>query len=729
MKKLLPLLALLPFFAHAQRFSKDEIKRFESKAAQVNIIRDNYGVPHIYGRTDADVVFGLMYTQCEDNFKAIERNYLYQMGRQAEVDGKSRVFEDLQMQLIADTADAIKDYGKATIWMRDLLNAFADGVNYYLYKHPEVKPLVLKRFEPWFPLMYTDGSVAATDFGGATVSETAAFYGKEEKVGLTRSRPSDDITALLNEREIGSNGFAIAPSRSASGKAMLYINPHVPFYFRTEAQLVSDEGTNTYGAITWGQFFVYQGFNNFCGWMHTSSYADVADLYVEKVSQQNGKWFYEYKGKKRPMKQRTILIRYLENGKLLEREFEGYYTQHGPIIALRNGQWLSLKANNRSDEALAESWLITRAQSFSDFKGAMGIRANTSNNTVYADADGNIAFWYGNFMPKRNPAYDWTQPVDGTIKDTEWDDLHSLDEIIHVYNPSTGFIQNCNATPFTCSGTASPKKANYPEYMGPDGENFRGALAEKIFSGTVKLTMDELVARSYTRYLAAFDVLLPPLFKAYQAAPDSVKQPFTDAVKTLQQWDKYAAVNSVATTLAVEWGTLVMKDLPRPASVAAGTFQTQRVEQLMQTMPPKQLLAYLQQATDNLKTRFGTWEVKWGDINRYQRPADGVFDDQKPSLPVAYTASTFGQLPSFVSRTQPNTQKRYGYSGNSFVAVVEFGKKIKARSIVTGGQSSDPSSPHFTDQAQGYLDGKFKDVWFYKDDVLQHAEKKYRPGQ
>lgn len=731
MKNLLVALLLLPLFSSAQKFTPKEIARFQAEAKSVTIVRDNWGVPHIYGKTDSSVVFGLMYAQCEENFKGIERNYLYQFGKQSEANGENSLYTDVQLQLIADSADAIKDYQNSEPKFKKLLDAFADGINYYLYKHPEVKP-EFHHYQPWYALMFTDGSVAATITGGINLEETKEFYGREragsgeERSG--RNNRKNESGDLLNERETGSNGFAISPKKSASGHAMLYINPHVPFYFRSEVQLVSEEGLDAYGAVTWGQFFIYQGFNQHCGWMHTSSYADVADLYEEKVHKKGNQWFYEYEGQQKPVFERQLVFNVKQGDQVIQQKITGYYTQHGPVLGSRNGKWLSLKANNRSYNALLESWLITKANTFSAYKKAMDLLSNATNNTVYADDKGNIAIWYGNFMPKRDPKSDWTQPVDGTTSATEWQGLHPLNEIVQVVNPASGWIENCNSTPFTSSGKSSPDKSKYPAYMAPDGENFRGITAAKLLGNSQKLTLDELIALGYNRHLAAFDVLLPSLFKAYQNSPDSLKQTLAEPILILKSWDRNSAIHSIATTLAVEWGTRMMAALPKARSSEAVTYQTERVQTLLQTIEPLQELVYLSEALKSLQSRYGSWKTEWGEINRYQRPANAVFSDKKPSVPVAQVASTFGQLPSFVSRTM-NTNKRYGYSGNSFIAAVEFGPRIKAKTVVTGGQSFDPNSKHFTDQAEMYLDGKFKDVLFYKEDVLKHAEKTYHPGE
>ena len=675
------------------------------EAQRVTIIRDNWGIPHIYGKTDADAVFGLLYAQCEENFQKVEENNLEMMGRLSEI-GKAGLYDDLLMRLIYDSSAAIRDYKSSPEWFKKLLDAAADGVNYFLYKNPGVKPALLKHFEPWFALMRTNGSISATQTGELTLEDMKALY------------PANDPSVSLHARgfaknnieETGSNGFAVSPSKTKSKNAIIYINPHVTFYFRSEVQMASDEGLNAYGAVTWGTIFVFQGFNEHCGWMHTSSEADVADLYKEKVDNRNGSFVYLYDGKWLPVKTKQITIDYKKGTTLNHQTFTAYATGHGPVMGIRKGDWLSLKENNRSKEALMQSWLRTKAKGFEDFKRVMNMRSNSSDNTVFADDKGNIAYWHGNFMPRRDPRLDWSQPVDGTTSSTEWRGLHSIDEMIHVYDPATGWIQNCNSTPFTVSGDASPKKENYPSYMAPDLENYRAINAERLLNEKSDLTIDRMIKEvGYSHYLSAFEVLLPPLFLAFDEVhdTDSLKQILSEPIDLLKAWDKNSSASSIATTLAVEWASRIVKDIS----------SNEKVTLLYETVK-------------DLEKRFGSWKIPWGDVNRYQRvPGGGEYDDNKASLPVGLAYSAWGSLPSFRSRRFGNSNKRYGFSGNSFVACVEFGKKIKAKSIITGGQSFDPSSKHFTDQAQMYLDGNFKDVLFYKEDVMKHVERKYHPGE
>ncbi len=708
----------------AQAPSKATINQWEQQAKRVTIIRDNWGIPHIYGKSDADAVFGLMYAQCEDDFKRVESNYIDILGRTAEVGGINTIYSDLFTKLVIDSAGAIADYKKSPAWLKKLLNAYADGMNYYLYKNPQVKPALLHRFEPWYPLMWTDGSIAAINTGGVTEGELQRFYTGDNSIAVA------EVPANPEDIHTGSNGFAISPARTASGKPLLYINPHVTFYFRPEVHMVSEEGLNAYGAVTWGQFFVYQGFNEHCGWMHTSGYADVADMYAEQVVKQGEALFYKYDNKLRAIKQKTFTLAYKDGNGMGSKQVTTYSTHHGPVMAKRDGKWISVRAVNRDMNGLIQAWRRTKSINFAGFKKNMELLSNASNNTVYADDKGNIAYWHGNFIPRRDTSFDWSKPVDGSIKATEWKGLHKLDETIHLFNPASGWIQNCNSTPYTSSGSSSPKKADYPFYMATEPENFRGINAVKVMEREKQFTIDKLIGAGYDTYLAAFDELLPALVRAHSSLPpsDTLHALLAEPVAMLTKWDLHAAENSIATTLAIEWAQRLQSAINRanaPDFVA-------RVGVFAKTAAPTDLLNPLVATVRDLQARFSAWAIPWGTINRYQRltgQLQETYDDNKPSIPSGFAASTWGCLPSYVSRTMPGTKKRYGYNGNSFICAVEFGKTVKAKSLLAGGNSSDPNSPHFSDQAEMYTQGKFKDVLFYKGDVLRHAEKTYHPGE
>ena len=736
MKKLL-FVFLFPLQIFAQKFTQTEITRFKQQAKNVEIIRDKWGIPHIYGKSDADAVFGLLYAQCEDDFKRVEMNYIEKLGRLSEIKGEKELYNDLQIRLLIDPADALADYKKAEPWLKKLLNAYADGINFYLQTHPETKPALLTRFEPWYPLLWTDGSIGAISTADIKNDEIKNFYSKHEgKI----NEVDEDMTMNHHEvwqdfQQTGSNGFAIAPKLTESGKAILYINPHTTFYFRPEVQVVSQEGLNAYGAVTWGQIFVYQGFNQYCGWMHTSNNVDVADMYAEKVSRKNGKLFYEFDGKLKPITQRKIVLKYLENDLLKNKTITAYYTHHGPIMAQRDGKWISLRSYNRAMASLVQSWKRTKAKGFEDYKKVMDLKANTSNNTVFADNQGNIAYWHGNYIPIRDPSYNWGKVVDGSTSKTEWKGLHPVAETVHSYNPVNGWLQNCNSTPYTVAGGNSPKKSDYRPYMAPDGENFRGLNAVRVLSWGKNYTIDKIIATGYDTYLSAFEFLVPAMVNSFEAnvqPSDSLYTLLNEPITILKNWDYRASENSIATTLAIETAQKMNPMITRIYVEEGELDQVENTKKFIATATKEDLLLPLLKTVKDLKTKFGKWQMPWGELNRFQRLTGNIqekYDDDLPSLAIGRASALWGCLPSFNSKYAEGAKKRYGVGGNSFVCAVEFGEKIKAKSLLAGGNGGNKNSIHFNDQALMYQQGSFKDVLFYKEDVLKNLEKRYRPGQ
>lgn len=735
------LLLLLPVVAGAQTFSSTEIKKWQQQANNITIIRDNWGVPHVYGKTDADAVFGLLYAQCEDDFKRVEMNYIEKLGRKAEVLGERELYNDLYIRLLIDSAEAVADYNKAPLWLKQLMNAWADGINYYLYKHPEVKPALLNRFKPWYPLLWTDGSIGAISTGDVTEAEVKNFYSDSLKMSsaFVQSLKEDQSLAYAavaeNKQTDGSNGFAIAPSKTESGNAILYINPHTTFYFRPEVHMNSSEGLNVYGAVTWGQFFIYQGFNPYCGWMHTSSSVDVSDMYAEEIKRRGNGYVYNYNKQWLPVKEKIIELKYVKDGKLETKKIKTFFTHHGPVMAKRGTQLISVKSNNRDMKGLIQSWQRTKAKGLDDYKKVMDLQANTSNNTVFADNKGNIAYWHGNFVPVRDKNLNWGKVMDGTTAATEWKGLHKVNEIVHVYNPSTGWIQNCNSTPFTVSGDASPKKKDYPVYMAPDGENFRGVNAVRVLSFENKFNIDKTIKAGYDTYLAAFEILIPALIRNYDAtvtADNVYYKDLFEPINVLKQWDYRVAENSVATALAIEWAQLLGPGIRKVYIEDGETDQVDATQQFADSASPAQLLNTMLEVVRMFQQKYGKWNVAWGEINRFQRVSNDIqqkYDDTKESVPVAFASSAWGMLPAYNSNYYPGTIKRYGTSGNSFVCAVEFGPRIKAKSLLAGGVSGNIQSPHFNDQLLMYTQGQFKEVLFYKEDVLKHVERSYRPGE
>ncbi|HUR95340.1 MAG TPA: penicillin acylase family protein, partial [Gemmatimonadales bacterium] len=651
-----------------------DLERWRRHAAQVTIVRDSWGIAHVHGRTDADAVFGMIYAQAEDDFNRVETNYLNSMGRLAEAEGDAAIWQDLRMKLFINPDSMKAKYGATPAWLRVLMGAWADGLNFYLHSHPDVKPRVITRFEPWMALTFSEGSIGG-DIERVDLAELEAFYGEQTSRPEPRTTGGRTVPPGALREPTGSNGFAIAPSNTRAGRALLLINPHTSFYFRSELQMTSDEGLNAYGAATWGQFFIYQGFNDRLGWMHTSSTVDVVDEFAETVLRRDDRLVYRYGNEERPVTVERITVPYRTGAGMARREFTVYRTHHGPIVRSAGGRWIAIRLMEKPIEALSQSYLRTKARNLTEFRKVLELQANSSNNTIYADADGNIAYFHPQFIPRRNDRFDWTRPVDGSDVATEWGPLHPDEEDPHVVNPPNGWIQNTNNWPYSAAGPYSPKRDSFPRYMDAEGENARGVNAMRVLEARKDFTPATLRDAAYDTRLSAFERLIPALLAAFDQS--SGNQPYTaklaEPIAALRQWDRRWSVESVPTSLAVYWGEALYQLVRADASAAPEG----AIEYMALRSTPDQRLDALATAVERLTSDFGTWRTPWGEINRFQRRTGDIvqpFSDSATSLAVGFTSGMWGSLAAFGTATPSGAKRRYGVGGNSFVAVVEFGR-------------------------------------------------------
>ena len=495
-------------------------------------------------------------------------------------------------------------------------------------------------------LTFSEGSIGG-DIERVNLTALEAFYGKTP----VNTASNDESNRFVEPT--GSNGVAIAPANSSTHHALLLINPHTSFFFRAEAQMTSEEGLNAYGALTWGQFFVYQGFNERTGWMHTSSGVDNIDEYLETVTKKGDGFTYRYGAEDRPITVSTITVPYKAGSGLAEKTFTVYRTHHGPIVREADGKWVSVRLMQEPLKALQQSYGRTKAKNYQAFKDTMELHTNSSNNTIYADADGSIAYFHANFIPKRDPRFDWTRPVDGSDPASEWHEVMSIDESPRLLNPPAGWLYNSNNWPWSAAGPDSPKQADYPAYVDRGvEESARGVHALRVLNGKKDFTVDSLITAAYDSYLPAFAVLVPQLLEAYDQTPASnpVKAKLSEQIKVLRDWDYRWSVSSVPTALAVYWGEelgRLVGDAARKAGVSADHY-------MANSATASERLQALATASGRLAADFGSWKTPWGEINRFQRlTADIVqpFDDGGPSIPVGFTSSRWGSLASFGARS------------------------------------------------------------------------------
>jgi acyl-homoserine-lactone acylase len=713
--------ALLPFLLLLTAAAPLELQQWRDQAARVTITRDDWGIAHVRGRSDADAIFGMIYAQAEDDFPRIEANYLTALGRTAEADGEKAIWQDLRARLYVSEEELKAHYASSSDWLKRLMDSWAAGLNFYLATHPQVHPRVLTRFEPWMALSFTEGSIGG-DIERIDLDALKAFY--------TKTR-GEVAPAPQLERQ-GSNGIAIAPAITTEGRSLLLINPHTSWYFRSEQQVTSDEGLNVYGAATWGQFFIYQGFNQHAGWMHTSSGVDNVDEFAEKIERRDTGYCYRYGKACRAVGLRPVTVRYrAPDGRLLSRSFSTLRTHHGPIVREANGRWIAFAMMNKPVAAIEQSFLRTKARDLADFLKVAELKANSSNDTVFADGKGDIAMLVPQFMPRRDRRFDFTRPVEGSDPATDWGPLHALSELPSTISPRNGWVQNTNTWPYRAAGPNSPDPRRFPKYMDMFGENWRGIHALQLLTGNKGWTLDKLQIAAFDNYQPGFAALIPSLVKAYDALPekDQRRARLAGAIDRLRTWDCRWSNASVAQSLAMVTGRNLQTSLDAPADEPRNI----TMMRLVRDTTSAQKLQALSDAVATLRRDFGRWQVPWGEINRFQRISVAIseeaYSDAAPSIPVPFADGNYGSLASVRSGPKRGTKRWYGDYGNSFVAVVEFGPRVRARAVSAGGESGDPTSPHFTDQARRYASGNLRDVYFYPDQLQGHVERRYHPGE
>jgi len=696
-RKALVLFCLLQVFeAHA---GADPLAR------TVTIYRDTYGVPHVFGRTDESTVFGFAYAQAQDNFWRVEENFIFALGRASELYGERTLDEDRLNHALEIPRLAREEYARMDRHMRSLCDAYAAGLNYYLARHPEVRPRLLTKIEPWYTLAFIRYNYYQNGF---------AHDRNLRRITLQTAAIADDL-----KEHTGSNGWVIGPSKSATGHAMLFINPHLPFFGPGqvyEGHVHSDEGWNFTGYTRFGFPLPYVGHNENGGWVSTDNAADLTDVYLETFDDPARPLAYKYGKEYRLATERVEEIRVKTPTGLETRKFTMRKTHHGPILASQDGKLLALRmAKFESDGWLREWYDMTRANSLAAMRRAMTPLNMLFGNVMYADRQGNTWYLYNGAVPRRDPRFDWTQPLDGSDPATDWQGYHTIDELPQLTNPKTGWMQNCNTTPFLLTSEGNPDPKQFPKYMVQESDNPRGAISREILAGKPTFTFEEWTRVAFDTRVMSAGKRLPGLLAElkhrlnnFQRTASQEEERLREVYYELSDWDQRSTNNSVAMTIFSLWHDRVTRDENMNAYLA-----------LIDTL-------------NALQRDFGTWRVKWGELTRLQRideSKDEDFSDAKPSLAVSGVNGNDGAVFTFYATPERGQKRRYGVAGGTYISVVEFGPKVRALSIHTFGASGDPKSKHYMDQAALYARREFKPAWLTLNEIKANLESSYHPGE
>ena len=722
---------LLTFSAAGFPAAKTDAK-IEKIARSVTIYRDAYGVPHIFGPTDASCVFGYAYAQSEDNFWQVEDSYIRALGRASEVYGERTLNDDLLNHALEIPRLARDEYNRSNKRVREICQALADGFNYFLERNPQVKPRLITRFEPWYVFAFNRFALYQLFIFGKTglkVDEirTAVREGDAEAAAGKSAISSLNVSDLYESQEglesvVGSNMWTITPAKSASGHAMLFINPHQPFFGPGqwyEGHVHSDEGWNMSGASFFGSGFPTIGHNEYLGWSHTVNDPDIADVFIEKFDDAKNPLAYHYGDGYRNATEWADAVKVKTAKGIEAKSFKFRKTHHGPIVSVREGKPLALRLAKLEEGGQIEEWyLMGKARSMAEFKAAMSRTAIPMFNAMYADREGNIFYVYNGAVPRRSTKFDWKKPVDGSNPETEWQGFHPFDELPQLTNPKSGFMQNCNQTPFTTTSEGSPTKESFPEYMTRESDNARAKISRRILAAQEKFTFEDWAKAAFDTRILESENQIPGIVAEWEKLKqtDAARaEKLSEAIALLKGWNHVSTFESTEMTLF--------------------TLTFDRALTLLRRNPKEEWfrIRALEEVMSELQKDWGTWRVAWGEINRLQRIQSGgeleTFSDSRPSLPVAGAPGTVGIVNNFYARPEKGQKRRYGVAGTSFVSVVEFGPKVQARSLLVFGQNANPQSPHNFDQAQLYSKRVFKPAWFTREEIKANSKSVYHPGE
>ncbi len=722
-------LALAPAALPAARKQNANVEKI---ARSVTIYRDAYGVPHIYGPTDASCVFGYAYAQAEDNFWQIEDSYIRALGRALEVYGERTLSDDLLNRALEITRLAKQEYERCSPRARELAQALVDGFNYFLDRNPQIKPRLITHFEAWQPFAFSRFTIYQLFIFGKSGLKVDEIRSAVQEM-TADGAPAGSTTSMLNlplsafdepqpEPVIGSNMWAITPTKSATGHAMLFINPHQPFFGPGqwyEGHLHSNEGWDLSGASFFGSPYPSIGHNQSLGWSHTVNDPDIVDLYIEKFDDAKNPLAYRYGDGTRNATEWTDTIKVKTPKGLDAKTFKFRKTHHGPIVAVREGKPLAIKLARLEEGGWIDEWYaMGKSKTLAEFKAAMSRVAIPMFNTMYADREGNIFYVYNGSVPRRSTKFDWSKPVDGSNPETEWQSYHSLDELPQMTNPQTGFLQNCNQTPFTTTTEGNPAKESFPAYMTRESDNARARISRRILSTREKFSFDDWAKAGFDTTVIEAETQIPEIVKEWEklkSTDASRAEKLAEVISELKAWNGVSTTESKAMTLFALW-------FERMAKLRAERVKDDWLR-----------IRALEEISNELARDWGTWRVAWGEINRLQRIQSGgeleQFSDARPSLPISGAPGPVGIVNNFYARPEKGQKRRYGVAGTSFVSVVEFGPKVQARSLLVFGQSADPASPHHFDQAQLYSKRQFKPAWFTLEEIKANSKLVYHPGE
>ena len=676
--KLLLLIVCITFFLDLQAQQKPEI------------LWDNYGVPHIYGKTIEDTYFGFGWAQMHNHADLILQLYGTARGRAAEYWGEQFVESDRLTHLLRLPEEAPNLYARQTPESKKILDAFVAGMNAYAKAHPDKIGDAVKQVLP----------IKAADVLAHIAREISEVF-----------VAGGDLGYAMDALKPGSNSLAIAPSRSTSGHAMLMANPHLPWsdlFLFFEAHL-NAPGFQVYGASLVGQPVINIGFNENLGWTHTVNTIDASDLYI-LTEKDNG---YLLDGKVKPFETIHYKIKVKEAGNhLKERDIACKYSAQGPVLGEKNGKAFAIRIAGLRNALVAAEWhAMAKASNRTEFEKALQMLQIPMFNVVYADKQGDILYLFNGNVPIR-PTGDWQfwqSPVDGTKSSLIWNKTHPYKDLPRVLNPTGGFVANANDAPWTCTYPLALDHTKFPAYMAPfERPSLRPQRGVNLVLKKDKLSLDDLADIKMNTGLEAADRWLDELLAAGNQFPDTS---LTEAITVLKAWDRSADVNSKGTILYMIWFSSMDENAVAVPWDPKDPFNTPKG-----LKDPKAAVEILKKAVAETRKRFGRLDATYGDVFRFRIKQHDVPGNGGPG-------DQFGIYRTlYFSADKDKTM--VGVAGDSYVALVEFGPRVIARVSLSYGNATQNGSTHVGDQLDLMTAKKLRPALLTKEEIMKNLEEK-----
>lgn len=667
----------------------------------VTVYRDEYGVPHVYGKTGPDVAYGLAYAHCEDDFDTMQEMLLSVRGLVSSV----KRFEGLQNDFIV-RAFRVREFvdekyhTEVSPDVRALCAAYAAGANHYAALHPE------EIFaNACFP-------VTGKDIIAGFTLRMPFFYlihRHLREVLDPRAAPARRTamadTSLMGDSERGSNTFAVAPSRSADGFTRLAVNSHQPWTGPVawyEARLHSEDGLDIVGGLFPGAPVILHGHNRDLGWAHTVNIPDLCDVYELTLNPDNPDQ-YLFDGEWRDFEKSEAAIPLRLWGALtvtVKREL--LWSVHGPAVRKGDGAYAVRFIGYGEVRQLDQFYAMNKARNYEEFRAAVATQGYFCMNFGYADKDGNIWYLYNAKFPVRAEGHDWSGVVPGDTSETLWTEYWPFDDLPQVLNPPSGFVQNCNSSPWrTTVGPGNPNPEDFPAWLGiPDEMTNRGWRALELFGEDESITREAFDACKFDQRYSRRS-MVGGLWEAIVALGPFEDNMLREAQALVREWDFSAAPDSRAAALVILTGEPIIR------------------AQLMGSTPPE-LEAQFRDAAAFLMRHHGRLDVPWVDINRLVR---GDVNAGLGGGPDVLNAVYGNRMPDGTL---------HGHSGDCYILQVEWDPEgnVSSRSVHNfGAASTRPDSPHYADQVDLFVNHRFKPVRLDREDLLSHAQAAYRPGE